>query len=105
MISQIPSGAIEQGRTLTTPASGLVGALIEDRSRLGVAEGGFTDENQVTGPVFSGLVRVGIPEEPALVQNPTSGQCDEVPMNRGQSANGPHRRELSTSRSRPFEGD
>eukprot|EP00969_Alexandrium_andersonii_P331702 14659515-Alexandrium_andersonii.AAC.1 len=29
-ISQNPSGAVEQGRTLTKAAPGLVGALIED---------------------------------------------------------------------------
>eukprot|EP00969_Alexandrium_andersonii_P158820 7016447-Alexandrium_andersonii.AAC.1 len=58
MISPNPSGAIEQGRSLTNPESGRVGALIEDRSRLGVAEGRVRVGNQVTGSVFLGLYRV-----------------------------------------------
>eukprot|EP00969_Alexandrium_andersonii_P098976 4366908-Alexandrium_andersonii.AAC.1 len=81
-ISRIPSGAIEPGRTLANPASELVEALIEDLSRLRATEGGATVGNQATGPVISGLDKSGIPEEPVLVQNPTSGQCDEVPINR-----------------------
>eukprot|EP00969_Alexandrium_andersonii_P230068 10160663-Alexandrium_andersonii.AAC.1 len=55
--------------------------------------------------MFLGSDGIGMDEMVDQVQNPTSDQCVEVPMSRGQNPYGPQRRDHSNSRSRPFRGD